>query len=354
MDDLDRLKSFDEMLARHAIYGQWQSDAYLQGVTDGPKPAGGAHKWAWAEVHALLEEAGQVMPESLTARRSLMFANPHLPRRGTTHTIAMGMQMILPGEVAWAHRHSIAALRFTVKGSESLFTVVDGETCAMEDNDLVLTPGGTWHDHHNDSGEAAVWLDVLDVPLVIALNQTFYQPYGEETQPLRAPAEGMAERIGALRPAWEAAPTARLPLRYPWREVEGRLQRLRDAEGSPFDGVALQYANPVTGGPTLPTLTCWAQWLRPGLETRRHRRTLSAVYHVVRGEGRTVVGDTEIAWGPRDSFCVPNWAWHHHIVRPGAEEAVLFSVHDIPVLAALGLYREEPGPGVAARAARNV
>ncbi|MFQ5895532.1 MAG: hypothetical protein ACE5JJ_06915 [Nitrospinota bacterium] len=40
----------------------------------------------------------------------------------------------------------------------------------------------------------------------------------------------------------------------------------------------------------------------------------------------------------------PPWAWHEHASAEG-EEAVLFSIHDTPVLGALGLYREEAYEG---------
>jgi gentisate 1,2-dioxygenase len=66
------------------------------------------------------------------------------------------------------------------------------------------------------------------------------------------------------------------------------------------------------------------------------------VYFVVRGEGATVVGHEEIAWGQHDIFAVPNWAWRHHVNRSTTTPAILFSVNDIPALQALGFYREEP------------
>ena len=65
----------------------------------------------------------------------------------TTHTLSMGIQMIKPGEIAWAHRHTLAAIRFVIKGDGKVFTVVDGEKCPMEPYDLILTPQWTWHDH---------------------------------------------------------------------------------------------------------------------------------------------------------------------------------------------------------------
>ncbi|MGH7766987.1 MAG: cupin domain-containing protein, partial [Candidatus Binatia bacterium] len=43
-----------------------------------------------------------------------------------------------------------------------------------------------------------------------------------------------------------------------------------------------------------------------------------------------------------DSFVVPNWAWHEHVNRSKSDEAILFSVNDIPIMKAFDLYREEP------------
>ncbi|MBI4252102.1 MAG: NADPH dehydrogenase, partial [Candidatus Tectomicrobia bacterium] len=44
-------------------------------------------------------------------------------------------------------------------------------------------------------------------------------------------------------------------------------------------------------------------------------------------------------WERGDAFCVPSWAWHEHAAGDG--EAILFSINDLPVMEALGLYREE-------------
>jgi 1-hydroxy-2-naphthoate dioxygenase len=117
--------------------------------------------------------------------------------------------------------------------------------------------------------------------------------------------------------------------------------RMADQPGSPYDGVTLEYANPMTGGPTLPTISCWIQRLRPGQETEPHRHTSSSVYCVVRGEGSTFVGDQELRWSKHDAFAVPNWSTHHFVNRSATDDAVLFSVNDIPAMRALGLYFED-------------
>ena len=339
--DVKSLEQFDEELAKEHIHGQWIYDRLLEQFIGGPRPGGRPYLWRWEDVHARLVEACDVLPESFTARRNLAFVNPGLPR-GTTHTITMGLQMLKPGEIAWAHRHTMAAIRFALQGASGLATVVDGEVCPMEDYDLVLTPRWTWHDHENETDTHPVWLDVLDLGLVMGVNAAFYEPLGEQRQAKIADADSVGARTGHLRPVWEQAKTEHLPYRYPWKEVEAELMRLADQAGSPHDGVVLEYANPVTGGPTLPTISCWLQRLRPGQETEPHRHTSSAVYCVVRGEGSTVVEGEELRWSKHDAFCVPNWSAHHFVNRSQSEDAVLFSVNDSPALRALGLYYEQP------------
>lgn len=55
---------------------------------------------------------------------------------------------------------------------------------------------------------------------------------------------------------------------------------------------------------------------------------------------RTVVGDRRLEWSKGDSFAVPTWEWHAHEQR-GSDPAIVFSVHDQPVLEAFDFYREE-------------
>jgi 1-hydroxy-2-naphthoate dioxygenase len=338
------LAAFDEELRKLHMTGQWQYDDLLVKAIGGPKPRGDAYLWPWKTVHAKLVEACEALPESQTARRSLLFNNPGLQTGGTTHTLLMGIQMIKPGEEAWAHRHTLAAIRFVIEGDGNVCTVVDGEICPMENYDLILTPQWTWHDHRNPTAKPTIWVDALDVPFVLGLNIPFYEPYpGNQVQALKADSgEFLQTRTGTVRPSWESTQRENFPMRYPWKDIEPRLRALAKLPGTPYDGVSLEYINPVTGGPTLSTLGCWIQMLHPGEKTKKHRHTSSAMYFVVRGKGKTVVGEKVLEWDKHDSFVVPNWAWHEHANKSDGEEAILFSVNDIPVLQAFGLYREEP------------
>ena len=122
--------------------------------------------WRYAEVRPYLMQSGALITAKEAERRVLILENPGLKRQSSiTHSLYAGLQLILPGEVAPAHRHTQSALRFIVEG-HGAYTAVDGERTMMEPGDFVITPSWTWHDHGNDSDEPMVWLDGLDIPLV--------------------------------------------------------------------------------------------------------------------------------------------------------------------------------------------
>jgi gentisate 1,2-dioxygenase len=170
----------------------------------------------------------------------------------------------------------------------------------------------------------------------------FYEPFPRDAQPIERPT-GDSERrysVGQLRPTWERWVGPFSPLmNYKWATTEEALRRLATVGASPYDDVAMEYINPHTGGPIMPTLACWIQLIRPGVRTRAHRHTGSAVYLVFEGQGSSVIDGQRFDWKKGDLFVVPTWACHEHASREG--EAILFSVQDTPILQALGLYREQ-------------
>jgi gentisate 1,2-dioxygenase len=164
-----------------------------------------------------------------------------------------------------------------------------------------------------------------------------------EQQPLTKPTNDSERRygVGQLRPTWEHPAGPSLPLlNYKWERTEEALRQLATSGASPFDDVALEYSNPHTGGPVLPTMACWIQLIRTGVHTKAHRQTNSTVYHALRGEGYTVINGERFAWEAGDFFVVPSRAWHEH-ANDTPEDAILFSVQDTPIPQAFGLYREQ-------------
>ena len=317
--------------------------------TDGPlftrTPHSTMAPWHWraADLARLLDRIGASLKlEAGGQRRTLRLANPGLPY-GTTPTFWASIQYILPGEVATNHRHAATALRFIMQGSGSE-TVVEGEKAVMNEGDLVLTPSWTWHDHENKSDKPMVWLDVLDISTVRALHATFFDGDGPPRQTV-GPLADRTQRIfgsGIMRPpgAVHAGLTSPV-LSYARDRAMAALEQAAGLEPDPFDDVLLEYQNPLTGGPALPTMGTMLQMLRPGARTAAHRHTGSVVYYVVEGEGATAMGDKTFEWGRGDFMALPPWVPHRHTNASARDRAVLFQVNDFPVLKALGLHREE-------------
>lgn len=313
--------------------------------TDAPEPevAEVAHVWRWRELMPLLEEASRVVDLGVESdRRALNAVNPGR-RWGTTHTMIAGYQLVMPGETAPAHRHTPAAIRLMLAGRGH--TIVNGEPVLMEPGDLVLTPGWSWHDHRNEGAEPMVWLDGLDVPFVRGMNAQFYEDFeGKQLQPTPLAEDASVERFGVgtvpsgVRPAVAHSPL----LKYPLASTLASLRRLRAAEGDPPHGVAVEYVNPFTGGPVLPTLACAMELLPAGRTSLRRRQTASTVHCVVQGSGHSVINGERHEWERNDFFVVPSWARCEHVAAEGADVA-LFGMSDRPLLEPFGLHREQVG-----------
>src|SRR5919197_499139 len=105
-----------------------------------PTPQGKArpYLWRYAELRPHLLRTGELISTREAERRVLMLMNPGLDgQAAATSTLFAGMQLILPGEIAPAHRHSPSALRVIVEGLGA-YTAVDGERCIMEPGDVIF------------------------------------------------------------------------------------------------------------------------------------------------------------------------------------------------------------------------
>jgi gentisate 1,2-dioxygenase len=188
-----------------------------------------------------------------------------------------------------------------------------------------------------------VWIDGLDVPFIQALQQISFDPFNQGRLPVN---EAIDPAIfhGLTRPVGISTPQLPRVLHYHWRDTYESLKKLTRTTGDPYDGVALDYVNPETGGPTLPTMSCRIQLLRSNERTKSHRHTSTSIYHAFRGSGTTIINGQPFHWQKGDTFIVPLWHWHDHANASSNEEAILFSMNDEPILNAFGLYREEPQP----------
>jgi gentisate 1,2-dioxygenase len=223
-------------------------------------------------------------------------------------------------------------------------TGVGGELYEMREGDLVLTPNWAWHDHEHKGSEPMVWLDVLDISIVRTFHATFFEGSDEPRQRVNAVPDRSYREFGSgiMRPQRVRRDGRASPLlAYTKDKAEEALRLASGLDADPYDDILLEYQNPLTGGSIFPTIGTALQLLRPGVETKAHRHTGSAVYYVVRGEGTTVMGEERFDWGPGDFMALPPWVAHRHANRSSSQKAVLFQVNDLPAIKALGFYREE-------------
>ncbi len=298
------------------------------------------YHWSGKEIIARLRQLGtEIQVGENVERRVLVPVNPGLKKMGlyaATHTIYVGLQIVMPGEVAGAHRHTPFAARFMIEGRG--FTVVDGTRVDFEEDDYVVTPRWSWHDHANDGSQPAIWLDVLDIPIPRMLLATFFEDYPEETQPVTI-GSSLNVRPKIAPSAWQKGETPAFI--FKGREVVQLLSEMAKKKADdPFDGVALTYVNPHTGTDVSSTLGTYISLLKPHMKTRAHRHTMSVVNYAVRGRGAAIIDGTRFHWEQRDILVIPPWTWHEY-ENVGEEEAILLSITDGPLLQSLGLYREE-------------
>lgn len=293
----------------------------------------------------VLRSVDLVSPEK-AGRRVIYLNNPGRQEvSAAVGWLYSGLQVMKPGEAASAHAHSSSALRFIMEG-RGAYTIVDGHKMTLGANDFVLTPNGCWHEHGVEAdGLPCIWQDGLDIPLVNALEAGFYAVHPDLTQAITHPVNDAVGIWGGrgLKPTlhdWQK-PYSPL-LKYEWEPTYEALSAYaKVTDGSPFDGVIMDYINPLTGGPVMSTIGASMQMLRPGEHTKAHRHTGSIMYQCAKGEGYSIINGKRFDWRERDIFCVPSWMFHEHVNGSSSDDACLFSFHDLPVMRALNLYREE-------------
>jgi gentisate 1,2-dioxygenase len=319
-------------------------------VPSSPKSCMRSAHWQYDRIRPVLMRAGEAISAEEAIRRVLILENPGAVGTACiTDTLYAGLQVILPGEVAPAHRHTQSAFRFIVEG-RGAYTTVRGERFDMEPGDLILTPNFEWHDHGHDGSEPVVWLDGLDIPLVRSLAAGFAENSRDRQQALVSPSGlNAAQWSSGLRPVTphQSMATRRVErFAYRFREWHGALVTLAQSGGPPGpEGFSLEFVNPVDGSSVLPTMSAFCQIVPKGYQTLIHRRTDATVFSVVEGSGEVRVGESVYHPVARDIFVVPSWTPYAILAE---HQLVLFSYSDRATQERLGLWRlqvdHEPSP----------
>lgn len=159
--------------------------------------------WRYKDLRDRVMRSVDLVTPEKAGRRVIYFNNPgRQDVAAAVGWIYSGLQVMHPGEMASAHRHSATAVRFIMEGSGA-YTIVDGHKMNLGANDFVLTPNGTWHEHGvADSGTPCIWQDGLDIPLMNALEANFYDVHPELSQAVGYEVDDMMKTWGnpGLRP----------------------------------------------------------------------------------------------------------------------------------------------------------
>jgi len=287
-------------------------------ATSGPRPRAVPHVWPFAVMRPLCAEAAQLIGTEYAERRVFSLINPALENPFTTDTLYAGLQTILPGEVARAHRHTIFALRFIVEGDRA-YTSVEGEKIMMERGDVVLTPQMEWHDHGNEGDRIMIWMDGLDHPIWRALPLVFADHYESAIYPSE-PSNAASVR------------------RYPWAEKQAAL------DAAPGPTASVRYVHRGHGGEIAATIGASALRIDAGAATPAIRETSSSIVNVYEGRGRASIDGETFAFERGDIIAVPAWKTVSFASAPDAR-TYLFRMDDKPLVRAINAYRVDDGHG---------
>ena len=341
MNELGRLEDlpadYREALTQQNVVPLWPS---LRAVLPPgkPQPRTRATAWSYQALKPLLLQAGELTPIEKAERRVLVLANPGhgLEKMQASAAIYLGMQLLLPGEWAPAHRHTPNAVRMIVEG-EGAYTTVDGEKCPMSRGDLILTPTGLWHEHGHDGDKPVIWLDVLDLPLVYYMEASYH--VDGERQPVKP---GRGDRVyagGGMVPTamFERSSKAYPMLRYPWVEARAALVTLAGDQPD-LESVQLTYVNPETGSDAQNILGFYALMLRPDQTLRLPMRSPAMVFHVIEGGARVKVEDQAFTLLEADTCCAPGYSAISLSNMSGDQPAYIFIADESPLHRKLGVF----------------
>jgi gentisate 1,2-dioxygenase len=310
-------------------------------VTKEPKSKASAHVWKFDEVKKLMLEAGDVITAEEAERRVLVLENPSLRGQSRcTNSLFAGIQLIMPGEIAEAHKHVSSAIRLVLDGNGA-YTAVEGEKANMSRGDFILTPNWAPHDHGNPGKEPVMWLDVLDMPTINHFETSFMEHFEEKAQNTSRADGDSLDRYGSgvLPDGSMNTFVHRSPvINYTYARTKPILERMKKSgDIDPRFGARVRYTNPATGGHVMSTMGAYLALLPKGFNGEPYRSTDGTIFVCIEGKGSTQLEDKKLEWGPNDVFVIPPWKrYTHH----ASDESVLFSISDLPAQQALGIWRE--------------
>jgi gentisate 1,2-dioxygenase len=360
---LSRQQFIEDLLSRNfTTYFAATHPAFSKGnpayrFTASPVSPAKPYSWSYAEARARLMELGELLTADEAERRNINFVNPGLKDfmpAATLPTLRGGIQLLLPGEKAYAHRHTANAFRLVIEAPQvGAYTNVEGYKLPMSKGDLILTPNWTWHDHHNESDSNTIWYDGLDVLVAYFIGGVFFEEMvdvtGQQYQSAARSAEEITDAYGSGLLQRRKIFPDHIPesdntlIYYPYRKARQQLADLAAAgAGNATNGVLLEYVNPVTSGPAFPTMSTSLRLVEGKSTLDAMHRTENIIFITLEGSLTFDLPDGQsFTAEANDVTAIPSWV-PYSIRNSDSDPAIVFSQSDRPIFQALSFYREGP------------
>ena len=335
-------EAFHQRMHANNMYGLWELASQM---TPHPQPKMIAHMWPWSPWSRSCSESAKAVPVG-DERRALQLFNPGLDGRwATTNNLIAAVQVLLPGEVARAHRHTPTAIRFIIEGTGA-YTAVDGERVYMEPGDLILTPSWSWHDHGNETqgprrldGRPRHPADRVAGSDVLPVLQSAQVP-ASAARPTHSQAH-VRPRANSLRPGLKRRPTSRRCCSTLGSRPGKRWTPCAVTTGSASTASRWSIAT------RRPAARCCRPWLAASsccAPTSIPKRTATPAARSTtwsQGEGADDHRRQKLRLAQGRHHRPATLGDARACQRSAKADAILFSIQDAPVLNALGLYYEE-------------
>ncbi|BBL47293.1 MULTISPECIES: cupin domain-containing protein [Metallosphaera] len=331
--------------------------------TKTPEPLATVWTWKYREAKELLHEISKHLTPEQAERRTIHFINPSLKdipvlgSAGITPTLYGGLQLIRPGERAPYHRHTAVNFRLILEApKQGAYTTINGYRIELHRGDMTFQVPWVWHEHGNEGDSDLIWFAGLDAPLVAFLGGMFYEaPESKEDEEhirksMRGTGEDANKMFGkSVKPVLLNYPsyvkefnTTYNPLvYYPFDNVINALMVLSSkGEMDPYVGYAVEYVNPLNGGPLFSTISTSMILLPSNKALKPIRRVENAVFIVFEGNVTfSIEGTEQIKAEPHDVVVIPSWK-KYSIENDTGSKALIFKYSDSPLFKYMGVYRE--------------
>lgn len=134
-----------------------------------------------------------------------------------------------------------------------------------------------------------------------------------------------------------------------WSEIQPKLDQsvrdefLREGRG------AVSLVNNDTGSVhgVSASVNVLVQVFKPEVRNEPHRHSCFAIFIVKKGHGYSVIDGERIDWAEGDVFFAPPWATHEHCNGSDAEDAILYTIQNLPMVlnAAVSFFEQPIGSG---------